>query len=335
MKVTVFSACGWHVLEVPDGNYNAAAIFKALEHGQDYIGKPVFLNIKTVIGLGTSKAGTCHAHEDPFGPADIAKCKEAWQLDPVKSHQIPEDVVRYWSQIPDKGKRLRLEWEQKLSRYGCEYPYLTKNLLKRIRGEFGTDWKELLAEYKSRHDKISMLQASAEIYRYLHPSLPFFTGSADLLMCSGVTNGEGKVFGSRGTKDMAVDFAGTYVHYGIREHGMIAIANGMAAYSKQTYLPVTSTLSAFQLYGAAALRMSALCGLKVIHIGTHDSIETGTLGPTHQVSPVAKLPSRNGVLCYLRTLRCWIFIRLLNQWHSSGLLQAYYMFGRQMWKRLW
>ena len=294
--MTLSSACGWHVLEVPDGNFNAAAVKRALEHAQDFTGQPVFLNIKTVIGLGTSRAGTHHAHENPFGLEDVAKCKEAWNLDPAKTHQIGEDVLQYWAQVPEQGKFYRRQWEQLLSSYEQQYPDLAKSLQSRIKGHFERSWKMSLASYEPSRDKISMLEASAAIYDYLWPMIPFFTGSADLLECSGVTNAEGTVFGSRETGKLYVNFASTYVHYGVREHGMIAIANGIAAYSKRAFLPVTSTLSAFQLYGAAALRMSALCELQVIHIGTHDSIEAGTFGPTHQVIPREILDCSTAVL---------------------------------------
>ena len=275
------------MLEVPDGNYNAAAISRALEHAQDFTGKPVFLNIKTIIGLGTSKADTCYAHEDPFGPEDIAKCKEIWDLDPTKFHQVPEEVRRYWSKVPEQCMHHRCAWEQQLSQYEHKYPALAKSLMNKIKGDFGTFWKEPLLKHRPPHnEKISTLQASANIHDSLWPTLPTFSGSADLLACSGITNLEGQVFGARAIKGQIVDFAGRYIHYGIREHGMMAVANGIAAYSKRAFLPVTSTLAAFHLYGAAALRMSAICGLQVVHIGTHDSIEAAVLGPTHQVSTV-------------------------------------------------
>ena len=277
-------ACGWHVLEVPDGNYNASAIRRALEHAQDLTGQPIFLNIKTVIGLGTNRAGTAHAHENPFGPKDVARCKETWNLDPSKTHQVPEDVRSYWSEIPEKGRDYRHQWEQNLSRYEQEYPDLATSLQSRIRGDFNPSWKDSLAKYKPSSDRVSMLEASSAVYDLIWRSIPFFTGSADLLEYSGVTNPGGKAFGSRPSKSLDVGFASTYMYYGVREHGMMAIANGIAAYSSRAFLPVTSTLAAFQLYGAAALRMSAICGLQVIHIGTHDSIEDGALGPTHQVS---------------------------------------------------
>ncbi|KAL8736547.1 MAG: hypothetical protein Q9181_002375 [Wetmoreana brouardii] len=200
---TKMRASGWHVLEIPDGNYNVAAILRALEHAQDYV----------VIGLGTSVEGTHFAHEDPFGAEDVARAKRIWGLNPAESHQIGEDVRQYWSEVPKQG-------------------------------------------------------------------------SADLLAYSGITKSGVECFGSRDTETSKANFAASYVHYGVREHGMMAIANGIAAYSKRAFLPVTSTFSAFQLYGAAALRMSALCGLKVVHIGTHDSIEEGMCGPSHRAVEV-------------------------------------------------
>lgn len=247
------------------------------------MGQPVFLNIKTVIGLGTSVAGTHYAHEDPFGVEDVARAKRAWGLNPAESHQIGEDVYQYWSEVPKRGAFYKRQWEDLLSQYDHKHPDLAKELAGRVAGRFDPGWKRELADYTPAREYSNMLQASAAVHSCLWPKIPLFSGSADLLAVSGVTKSGVESFGSRNTETLKANFSATYIHYGVREHGMMAVANGIAAYAKCAFLPVTSTFSAFQLYGAAALRMSALCDLQVVHIGTHDSIEEGVCGPSHQV----------------------------------------------------
>ena len=226
--------------------------------------------------------GTHYAHEDPFGPEDVARVKEIWGLNPAENHQVGEDVRQYWSELPKRGAYYRSQWQDLLRQYELKYPDLAKELLGRVAGWFEAGWKKELENYTPTRDRSSMLEASTAVHGCLCSKLPLLSGSADLLTMSGLAKSGVESFGSRNTGKSKASFAASYIHYGVREHGMIAIASGIAAYSERAFFPVTSTFSAFQLYGAAALRMSAICGLKVVHIGTHDSIE-GVCGPSHQV----------------------------------------------------
>lgn len=113
--------------------------------------------------------------------------------------------------------------------------------------------------------------------------MPLIGGSADLADPNHTLKVPKEVFGAPEDGVANLSFTGRYVHYGTREHGMFAVSNGIAAYAPRSFIPITATFSMFQLYGAAAIRMSALNCLQVIHIGTHDSIAEGACGPTHQV----------------------------------------------------
>ena len=270
-------------MEIPDGNSNVAAIRTALEHARNHTGQPKFLNIKTAIGYGTAVAGTCKAHQMAFGQTDITKCKDLWGFDPNVTHFVPKDVRQDWKMVPRQGQRLMSQWKQTLTSYAEKYPDLAKQFQARIDGDFGQQWRQALDSFEVSRKDLPVRQASAQVYDKLWKILPFFGGSADLSEPNFMIKEPKQVFGSSTPGVENVAFTGRYVHYGTREHAMMAIANGMAAYAPQAFVPITATFSMFQLYGAAAIRMSALNKVQVIHIGTHDSIAEGACGPTHQV----------------------------------------------------
>lgn len=287
MLITEFDnrSCGFYVMEIPDGNSNVAAIRTALEHARNHTGQPKFLNITTAIGFGTVVAGTCKAHQMAFGYVDIDKCKALWGFDSKTTHFVPEDVRQDWADVPKQGQKLRSQWKQTLALYAEEYPELAQQFQARVHGDLGQQWRQTLDAFEVSSKSMPVRQASAQVYDTLWKIMPFFGGSADLSEPNFMLKEAKQVFGSPQTGVENVSFGGRYVHYGTREHAMMAIANGMAAYAPQAFVPITATFSMFQLYGASAIRMSALNKVQVIHIGTHDSIAEGACGPTHQVGP--------------------------------------------------
>ncbi len=272
------------MLEIPDGNSNVAALRTALEHARNHVGQPKFLNITTTIGFGTTVAGTCKAHQMAFGEVDIEKCKNLWGFDSKTSHFIPEDVRQDWAEVPRKGRKARSQWKQTLAQYRKEYPELAHQLQSRINGDLGQQWRQALDKYEVPTKVMPLRQTSAQVYDTLWKIVPFFGGSADLSDPNFMIKEAKEVFGPSTPGVKNVSFNGRYVHYGTREHGMIAISNGMAAYAPQAFVPITATFAMFQLYGASAIRMSAINNVQVIHVGTHDSIAEGACGPTHQVN---------------------------------------------------
>ena len=271
-------------MEIPDGNSNVAAIRTALEHARNHIGQPKFLNITTTIGFGTAVAGTSKAHQMAFGQVNIEKCKKLWGFDTKTTHFVPEDVRQDWNYVARKGHKLMAQWKQKLARYAEKYPDLAQQFQARVDGELGQKWRHDLDAFEVSSKNLPVRQSSAQVYDTLWKILPFFGGSADLSEPNFMIKEPKLVFGPPRQGVENVSFTGRYVHYGTREHAMMAIANGMAAYAPQAFVPITATFSMFQLYGASAIRMSALNKVQVIHIGTHDSIAEGACGPTHQVS---------------------------------------------------
>jgi len=285
-------ACGWYVMDIPDGNTNVSAITTALEHAANHAGQPTFINIRTEIGGGTSVAGTCKAHHAAFGHADVKRCKEIWGYDPEETHVVPKDVRDYWSEVPKKGARSHGEWQSLLNDYALQYPKLAKGFRQLAAGKLDEAWRDDLLSLKAPEKPTPIRGSSAVAFDALWKKLPFMGGSADLSEPNAVLK-EAKVAFGPGDSVNHQSFEGRYVHYGTREHAMAAISNGIAAYSSrdehdgrgQALIPITATFSMFQLYAAPAIRMGALMNLQIIHIGTHDSIAEGACGPTHQVCP--------------------------------------------------
>lgn len=271
------------MLEIPDGNSNVAAIRTALEHARNHVGQPKFLNITTTIGFGTTVADTCKAHQMAFGEVDIEKCKTSWGFDSQSTHFVPEDVRQDWADVPRQGQELKSQWKQTLISYAVEYPELAQQLQSKINGDLGQKWRQTLNTYEVPCKELPLRQTSAQIYDILWRLVPFFGGSADLSEPNFMIKEAKPVFGPPRPGVENVSFNGRYVHYGTREHGMIAVANGVAAYAPQAFIPITATFAMFQLYGASAIRMTAVNKVQVIHVGTHDSIAEGACGPTHQV----------------------------------------------------
>lgn len=179
-ELTSGRACGWYVLEVPDGNTDVRAILAAIEHADSHTGQPVFININTVIGYGTAIAGTCKAHQAAFGHDNVKSCKESWGYDPEATHVVPDDVRDYWSDIPKKGRRSRQQWESTLDAYAAEYPRMSQQFHALMDGELQYGWKEALLNEVPADKKVPIRQSSATGFDILWKMLPLFGGSADL-----------------------------------------------------------------------------------------------------------------------------------------------------------
>ncbi|PLB50108.1 putative transketolase [Aspergillus steynii IBT 23096] len=274
-------ACGWYIIDVFDGNHDVANIYTAITYAKQHRGSPVFINIRTTIGHGTDKAGTHKAHHTSFGGQTVDQCKRKWNLDPQQTHYVPQEVRTYWAEIPKRGKILYQQWERNLEKYQMACPERAEQLLLKVHGRLPSGWMRLLHEFQPPNHPIPIRQASGQIHDYLWDTVSFIAGSADLSEPNFMLKGGQQRFGSPSHHD-GMSYSGRYIHYGVREHAMMAIANGISAYSRGAFIPVTATFAMFQLYGAPAIRMSALARLPAIHIGTHDSIAEGACGPTHQ-----------------------------------------------------
>ncbi|OIW32333.1 putative transketolase [Coniochaeta ligniaria NRRL 30616] len=289
-------ACGWHVLEVADGSYDVQALVSALQHAKALTGKPVFVNVGTVIGLGASCAGTAKAHHGVFDAESVALSKRLAGQDPLTTHWIPPASLEYFRERKQHGQKLQSEWQAQLDRYQSAHPDLAKEFQRRRAGDNGQEWRKALETMDSaafRHKATREVNGDVmETLWKTHPAL--FGGGADLVNSNKVPYQETDVF------HPSVGFSGRFVRYGIREHAMAAVSNGVAAYSPGTFLPFTATFFMFYLYAAPGVRMGALSHLPVIHCATHDSFAEGQNGPTHQPVELDSLYRAMPNLTYMR-----------------------------------
>ncbi|KAK4499227.1 hypothetical protein PRZ48_009740 [Zasmidium cellare] len=287
-------AVGWNVLEVADGNHDVDSIVKALVQARASKDKPTFINIRTVIGVGSQVAGDAKAHGADLGEKDVAHVKRTYGMDPEKKFVVSDEVYDYFREAVPRGQKLEQDWTHLVSNYAKEHPELAAEFDKRVKGEFLDDWTKLIPQLPDlpTEDTPSRKSAGTALQPIAEKCRNVVVGTADLTPSVNMA-WKGKVdFQNPDLKTACGingDYSGRYIHWGIREHAMASASNGMAAFNKGTFLPVTSSFFMFYIYAAPGLRMGALQNLQVIHIATHDSIGTGEDGPTHQPIELAAL----------------------------------------------
>ncbi|KAH6889219.1 Transketolase, thiamine diphosphate binding domain-containing protein [Thelonectria olida] len=301
-------ASGWHVIDVLDGCYDVQAVVSALNLAKTVKGQPTFVNVRTVIGLGTNVAGTFKAHHGVFDIESIEDSKRLAGQDPSVTHVVPDASLAYFRERKSQGQFLEAVWDGLVSNYRTAHPEAAASLEGARNGDNGTEWLEILKEIDSSQFEG---QATREVNGALiekiwtaHPAM--CGGGADLVNSNKVAYKESDVF------HPSVSYAGRYIRYGIREHAMAAVSNGIAAYNPGTFLPITATFLIFYLYAAPGVRMGAISHLPVIHFATHDSFAEGQNGPTHQAVEVDSLYRAMPNLTYIRpcdaeeTIGAWI-----------------------------
>ncbi|KHT24207.1 transketolase [Pectobacterium carotovorum] len=277
-----FEAYGWHVVRGVDG-HDADAIKRAIGEAQLVTDKPSLLMCKTVIGFGSpNKAGTHDSHGAPLGEAEVAASREqlGWAHAPF---DIPADIYAAWDAKP-AGQRKEAAWDEAFAAYASAYPELAAEFTRRTGGELPTNWQadaqKFIDDLQANPAKIASRKASQNALEAYGKLLPEFLGGSADLAPSNLTIWSGSV-------SLDKDHAGNYIHYGVREFGMTAIANGIALHGG--FVPYTATFLMFVEYARNAVRMAALMKIRSIYVYTHDSIGLGEDGPTHQ--PVEQLAS--------------------------------------------
>ena len=279
-----FQSYGWHVLTVPDGDTDLDAIDQAIHKAQSVRNKPSLIRITTTIGYGApTKSGTHKVHGAPLGSDDLAglRAKFQWNSPPFV---IPGDVLAYTRRKVHEGNRLQQNWRETFKLYEREYPQEATRFQERVLNrELPTNWESLLLEVVESSDNSpkATRQRSAEVLNAIGTAIPaLIGGSADL--CSSTLTHMERV------ADYQSDCRrGRNLHFGVREHGMAAICNGLALYGG--LVPYCSTFLVFSDYMRGAMRTSAISKAGVIYVLSHDSILVGNDGPTHQ--PIEHLAS--------------------------------------------
>ncbi|KAG0230977.1 Transketolase [Actinomortierella wolfii] len=274
-----FEAYGWHVLEVKDGNTDLAAIAAAIEEAKKVTDKPSIIKIFTTIGFGSKIQGTEKVHGSPLKADDIAQLKAAFGFNPEEKFHVGQDVYDAYKARAAHGAKLNQEWDELVAKYSVEYPELAAELKRRLANELPKDWAKNLPTFTPADKPTATRKLSEAVLNKIADVLPeLMIGSADLTG-SNLTRWKTAVdFQPESTK--IGNFAGRYLRYGVREHGMSAIMNGLDAYGG--IIPGGATFLNFISYASGAVRLSALSGHRVLYIMTHDSIGLGEDGPTHQ-----------------------------------------------------
>lgn len=276
-----FKAQGWHVQEVKDGDNDLEGIVKAVDAAKQVTDQPSIIIVKTTIGYMSTKQGTEHVHGSPLGPAELSKVKEKFGFDPSSSFVISQEVKELYSPITTKGEKLESSWNDILKQYTTAYPNEAEELKRRLNGQLPSNWLSSLPSWKQGDKALATRESSGLVLNALAKILPELVGgSADLTPSN-------KTWLNCSTAFSPDNHKGRYLRFGVREHAMIAIGNGLSAYGG--IIPFTATFLNFIEYGFGAARLSSLSQHKQLFIMTHDSIGLGEDGPTHQPIEAAAL----------------------------------------------
>ncbi len=266
-----FRAYGWHTLRVKDGT-DVGAIEAAIRLARTD-DRPSIIAVRTVIGFGSpNKAGSQKAHGAPLGPDEVRLTKEAYGWDPDKSFFVPDAAAALFSRAILWGEELTGRWNAALERYRAAFPSEAAELERRLDGDLRGGWDAAIPRWEAGTE-VATRNASADTINALAAGVPeLFGGSADL--------SESNLTDVKGGGDFTAEHAGRNIRFGVREHAMGGIGNGLAYHGG--YRPYVATFLTFSDYMRGSVRLAALSGLPVVFDWTHDSVGLGEDGPTHQ-----------------------------------------------------
>ena len=278
-----YEAYGWHVQEIPEGNTDVEGISQAIAKAKSVTDKPSIIKVTTTIGYGSpNKSDTAGIHGAPLGEeeAELTRKQLGWSYKPF---EVPKDAYDQYRQAIQKGKKLEEEWNQTLVTYKEKYPNEASQFERMLRGELPEGWDKDLPTYTSDDKGVATRKHSQICLGALGPNIPELIGGSADLTHSNYTDIKGE------TGSFQYDSPEKrYLHFGVREHAMAAILNGIA-YHDSGLIPYGGTFLVFADYMRGSMRLSALSELGVIYVLTHDSIGVGEDGPTHQ--PIETIPS--------------------------------------------
>ncbi len=287
-----FEAYGWHVTHVSDGN-DLEEIDRAIIEAKRESERPSLIVLRTTIGYGSpGKAGTSAAHGAPLGQDEIIKTKENLGYPSLEPFHVENSTREHWAACLENGRKLQEDWQTRFSLYQEQAPDFAAEFLQVMSEELPEDWDEDVPNLTAAENEDATRGWSGKVLQGLASRIPnLIGGSADLAGSNKTTiNGADNLLSSSP--------GGRNIHYGIREHAMASIMNGMALHGG--IRPFGGTFLIFSDYMRPAIRLAALMGQSVIYVFTHDSIGLGEDGPTHQ--PVEQLAALRAVpnLCDLR-----------------------------------
>jgi len=280
-----FQAYGWHVEVVEDGN-DLEAIEEAIQRAKDETERPSIIAIRTHIGYGSpGKQDDPSAHGEPLGEEELARTKEnlGWPTEPM--FYVPSQALEHLRKAIETGEKLEAQWNKSFERFRANYPKLAQEFEAWMKGVLPDGWADEIPAFDANTKGMATRAASGLILNQIASKVKnLIGGSADLAPSNKTLIKGGKDF-------QAPSYEGRNIRFGVREHAMGAILNGMALHGG--IIPYGGTFLVFSDYMKPAIRLAALMGLKVIYIFTHDSIGLGEDGPTHQ--PIEQLASLRAI----------------------------------------
>lgn len=295
-----FAAYGWQVLRVSDGN-DVPTLEAAIKAAQMVTDQPALILIRTIIGFGSPhKQNTFEAHGSPLGPDELKLAKETlgWPTEP--NFLIPGEALEHFRQAIEQGRKWQQAWGKRFGEYERKFPDLAAEFKRRSEGNLPADWDAALPVFPADPKGLATRKASESALQALAKSVPELIGGSADLNPSTFTwlKGQGDFQppqssseGTQGTVGDAWGYIGRNIHFGVREHGMGAIVNGMALHGGLR--PYSATFFVFSDYMRPTIRLAAISHLPSIFVFTHDSIGVGEDGPTHQ--PVEHLAAMRAI----------------------------------------
>jgi transketolase len=288
-----FEACGWHTMTVADGN-DLAALDAALAAAHAETARPSLILVRTHLGYGSPNQDSFKAHGSPLGADKVRQTKQTldWPTEP--EFLIPDAALAHFRTARERGVQAEAAWDESLRAYAGVFPDLAHELQGRLRAELPSGWDADIPVFNADGQGLATREASGKVINAIAPRLPALTGGSADLDPSTKTALKGlgdfnpppaENTDQQGADSGGWSYAGRSLHFGVREHAMGAIVNGLAAHGG--FIPYGSTFMIFSDYMRPSLRLAALMGLHIVHVFTHDSIAVGEDGPTHQ--PVEQL----------------------------------------------
>lgn len=280
-----FQSYGWRVLHVPDIN-DLPALDRAIAEAARSDGRPTLIIVRTHIGYGSpNRQDTAKAHGEPLGWEEVRLAKERLGWPYSEPFTVPAEVLALWRHARERGARAHEEWRHALIAYSKAFPEDAKELARRLRGDLPGGWKQALPKFSSDAGSMATRAASGIVLNAIATKIPELVGgSADLSGSNNTVIKDAATFS-------ASNYGGRNFHFGVREHAMAGIMNGMALHGG--LIPYGGTFLVFSDYMRPAIRLAALMEQHVIYVFTHDSIGLGEDGPTHQ--PVEHLAALRAI----------------------------------------
>ena len=268
-----FEAYGWHCIKI-DG-HDRDAIRQATKDAKKVKSKPSLILCRTKIGYGSpAKEGTADSHGSPLGDEEIRITKEIYGLPADKTFHVDDDVLSHFRESVDSGKNLVKKWNMRFDAWRDANREKSIELSNAISRNLPSDWSKVLPVFDANEKGMASRKASGNVLEHLQKAIPFLIGgSADLTGSNNTKTGVSTIL-------QPDNYGGSYIHYGVREHAMGAMMNGMALH--QGIIPYGGTFLVFSDYNRPAIRLAALSHIPSIFVFTHDSIGLGEDGPTHQ-----------------------------------------------------